>query len=199
MASTLENQRKTERVPPEQPNLMIFGLGPHPIPAVVLDESFGGLGIAAPVKIEAGAEIDIKMSDGMGGIRTVALVRHAKPLPSGTRVGLEWKAMALSRCLRDLLSAQKTSKKHQSLSRILPGGLSVMWKLFEGGRWEHLIDGADRLRKESAACNVQELSAPIERFQATVRDAMKDESKDPREAVRLALDGLILKCVQTIS
>lgn len=199
MASTLENQRKTERVPPEQPNLMIFGMGPHPIPAVVLDESFGGLGIAAPIKIEAGAEIDVKMSDQMGGIRTVALVRHAKPLPSGTRAGLEWKAMALSRCLRDLLNAQKSSKKHKSLSRILPGGLSVMWKLFEGGRWEHLLDGADRLRKEAAACDVQELSAPIERFQKSVRSAVDDEANDTREAVRKSLDSLILKCVQTIS
>ena len=177
---------------------MISGLSSsEEIPAIVLNESFGGLGVAAPVKIEPGREIDVELCVEMGGIRNVAFVRHASSLPSGCRLGLEWKAQAVSRCLRDLLRAEKASKKHHQLVRILPGGLSVMWKLCEAERWEQLIDSADRLRKEGAACQVHELSAPIERFQSKVRNAI--ETSTANEVVEDELNRLIKKCIEVIS
>ena len=74
-----------------------------------------------------------------------------------------------------------------------------MWKLFEADRWEHVLASADRLRKESAACNVNELSVPIEQFQSAIRDKLDDQSANTKEVVRSELDRLILKCVELFS
>ena len=196
----LSNQRTTGRVSSSTATVMIHGLSKEAIPAIVLDESFGGLGVAAPLHFDSGTEVDIELSVEMGGIRSVALVRHCTALPSGCRLGLEWKAQALSRCLRDLLAVGSSAQKHQSLVRILPGGLSVMWKLFEAGKWAHLVDSADRLRKEAAACRVNELSAPIEQFQAGVLAAIDaNDSENASIAIKTELNKLITKCIETIS
>ena len=195
----VENQRGTERVPPAQSVVTISGQGlAEPIEVSVLDESFGGLGILVPAEVKLGKEVDVELSKAMGGVRSVALVRHIRPSANGDRIGLEWKALALSRCLRDLLQAQQSSDKHKSLARLLPGGLSVMWKLYEGGRWEQTLQSAQRLKKEAAGCQVHDLSEPIEQFDKAVRAAM-DSGEKPKETVRLELDRLILRCIRVIS
>ena len=194
------NNRSTERVPPRTQTVILHGLVDGPVPAIVIDESFGGLGVAAPVHLNTGSEVDIELCVEMGGIRSNAIVRHSVGLPSGCRLGLEWKAQALSRCLRDLLSVESTSGKLQPLVRILPGGLSVMWKLFEAQRFSQLLHSADRLRKEAAACGVTELSGPIEKFQCGVREVLDgDRANEASDTVEQELNELIRKCIETIS
>ena len=192
------NHRTAERVGSDS-TVMLYGLGPAKSPAIVIDESFGGLGVATPLKLgveQTGTEISVDMT----GVQNKAVVRHVSMLPSGCRLGLEWKAQAVSRCLRDLLKAEQTSVEHQQLARILPGGLSMMWKLCEAERWTHLLNSADRLRKEAAACQVHELSAPIERFQSKVREAADaQDSTEARQLVELELNRLIETCLELIT
>lgn len=199
MARNVPNQRATGRVQPNKPRVRIHGLQEQSVPAVVLDESFGGLGIAAPVsRIEEGAELDVELSIDSSGVRSLAVVRHQASLPSGSRLGIEWKAQALSRQLRDLLIADSRDANH-SLARILPGGLSTMWKLFEASRWQHLIASADRLKKESAAAQTTSLLRPIEQFQLAVHQHLGHEADAAAvSAVRAELDELIEQCIAAI-
>ena len=62
---------------------------------------------------------------------------------------------------------------------MLPGGLSMMWKLFEAGRYHHLVDSAERLKKEAITADASELTTPIGRFQDRVTEVT--ESKATRE------------------
>ena len=164
----------------------------------MLDESFGGIGIAMPTFVEIGTEVDIEVA----GLRSWAIVRNVKLLPSGCRLGLEWKAQALSRRLRELISCGEQlsdlEDELQRLARILPGGLSMLWKLFEAGRWPQLVQSAERLKKEAAICNVTELTAPIERLQECLRGPIAAEAGDDidRGAIQDAVNRLIDKCVE---
>jgi hypothetical protein len=199
-AVDLADMRATHRVAPSQPTVTIFGNGIKPIQVRLLDESFGGIGVLVPDHVTLGKEVDVELSQALGGIRSVALVRNIQPTNDGSRVGLEWKALALSRYLNDVLQAGKVSRKHGSLSRILPGGLSVMWKLYEGGRWEHILDSADRLGEEAQEGNASELLGSIADFKSEVSSAIETKNNNQiREKVRLALDKLILKCIRVIS
>lgn len=198
MNTTVDNSRTAERVASNS-TVMIHGLPTGTVPAIVIDESFGGLGVAAPIQFEAGQAADVELTIDMDGVRNTAIVRHVSALPSGCRLGLEWKAQAVSRCLRDLLKAEKSSQNHQQLVRILPGGLSMMWKLYEAERWPQLLNSADRLRKEAAACSVNELSAPIERFHTKVGEAVDSASPDAGQLIEAELNKLIWKCIEVIS
>lgn len=197
-------QRATARVAPSENTFVtLFGREIEPIKVRLLDESFGGIGVLVPSHITLGKEVDIELSQALGGIRSVALVRHIRETEDGNRVGLEWKALALSRYLRDVLYVGESSKRHRSLCRILPGGLSVMWKLYEGGRWPNLIDSADRLRAEAANCRLEELCLSIDEFKrgifAAIQSQATRQKADISETVRAELDSLILKCIQAIS
>lgn len=199
-AVEIADLRATHRVAPSQPTVTIFGNGIKPIQVQLLDESFGGIGVLVAEHVKLGKEVDVELSQALGGIRSVALVRNIQPSTDGNRVGLEWKALALSRYINDVLQAGKTSNKHRSLSRILPGGLSVMWKLYEGGRWEHILESADRLGEEATEGSVAELTPAISEFKRQVSDALATKDANLiREKVRVELDKLILKCIRVIS
>lgn len=194
-----DNLRSSDRVGLDASTVVLIGLDDEPVPAVVIDESFGGIGVAAPIKIQAGSQLGMELTVETGALRSVALIRHTTALPSGCRLGLEWKALALSRGLRELLNLGQSSTTNQQLIRILPGGLSVMWKLYEAKRWEHLLASADRLRKEAAACHVHSLSKPIDNFQDAIRHSMTDQSaEDVEDVVQRELTQLIATCVEVV-
>jgi len=180
---------------PTRDKATVHGLTPEPVLAAVIDESFGGLGIAVPVKLQPGQGVDVELTIEYGGVSCVALVRHVAVLPSGARLGLEWKAQALSRCLRELLKVE--TQVNQELGRVLPGGLSMMWKLFEAERWEFLLDNSDRLRREVSSCGVHELTQLITQFQ-TVVQAMIDNPSEDKLPVEDALNSLISQCIKVI-
>ena len=192
------DKRASERLMPTQATVVVSGKEMQPVQARLLDESFGGIGVLVPPGISLSGEVDVELSQAQGGIRCVAFVRNIRPTDEGGRVGLEWKAQALSRGLRRLLQADKSSQRHKSLGRILPGGLSVMWKLYEDGKWQHIIDSADRLRKEAAACEVHELREPIDAFQSRLRTEIESAGEEMNKIVRLELDRLIATCIRAL-
>ncbi len=194
----LDNKRQMGRVPAKPSQITINGLGNGAVTAVVLDESFGGLGVLSPVAIAVGTEVDCTLAPEQGGIRAIAYVRNMTPQSEGARVGLEWKAQALSRNLRVLLTANDVPDHLRSLVRVLPGGISIMWKFFEAEEWQQLLVSANRLGKESAACYVHALIEPIEEFQEVLRHAIGNELPDIKGRVETALTKLINQCIDVI-
>lgn len=194
----LDNRRQLGRVPARPSHVTINGLANGTVTAVVLDESFGGIGVLSPVEVPVGSEVDCTLSSEQGGIRAVAYVRNVTPQSEGARIGLEWKAQALSRNLRLLLSAKDVPDRLQALVRVLPGGISIMWKLFEAQEWQQLLFSSERLRKESAACYVHSLIEPIEEFQEVLRQSIEKELPDIKKRVETALTKLINQCIDLI-
>ena len=202
MESVELNSRHGNRMSPTHDNAMVHGLTPTPIPVAVIDESFGGIGIAVPLKLTGddarkeltGRELTVEYS----GVSCTAVIRHVKSMQSGCRLGLEWKAQALSRCLRDLLKLQPNVG--EELSRILPGGLSMMWKMYEAGRWHVMAENASRLLRQIAAYDIDTLVQPIELFSATLeRVCAAPDDESSKETVHDALNELIQECIRVIS
>ena len=194
----LDDMRQLGRVPARPSQITINGLGNGAITAVVIDESFGGIGVLAPVQIAVGTEVDCTLSPEQGGIRAIAYVRNMTPQSEGARIGLEWKAQAISRNLRVLLTAKGVPDHLRSLVRVLPGGISIMWKFFEAEEWQQLLVSANRLGKESAACYVHALIEPIDEFREVLRHAIGNELPDIKERVEAALTKLINECIEVI-
>lgn len=201
METTADNSRTANRMHPTTDTAVVHGLTEKPILAAVIDESFGGIGIAVPLKLEPDQGIDIELTVEYGGVSCVALVRHVAALPSGCRLGLEWKAQALSRCLRDLLKIQP--EENVDLLRVLPGGLSMMWKIYESGRWCVLIDCAGRLRRQVGATDAIDLDIgkPIDQFCERVQEVADSDHDDviAKQMVCAALNDLIKRCINAIS
>lgn len=193
--STLDHRRLTNRIGPSVDTAIVHGLTPEPLPAAVLDESFGGLGLAIPFQCDPKSQLNMELVVEIDGVKSTSLIRHVVQLPSGCRIGVEWKAQAVSRCFHQL--AQLSEKAASDpLNRILPGGLSFMWKLFEAGKFQHMLQSADRLRREVAACNAPALTAPIERFQTQVSSVVDTHStEDIRLVAKRELNLLIEECV----
>ena len=205
METAADNSRTANRMSPTKDTALVHGLTSSPVPAAVIDESFGGLGIAVPLKLtgeEAVSELaDRELNIEYGGVSCVAVIRHVATMESGCRLGLEWKAQSLSRCLRDLLKLQPNGGG-EDLARILPGGLSMMWKLYEASRWHFLLDNTDRLRRQVASCGVTNLLEPIDLFQQTVlevADAGGEMAEAKKDKVKTGLDDLIRQCIAAVS
>lgn len=196
------NSRHGSRMEPTQNDALLHGLLPTAVPVAVIDESFGGIGVAVPLKLASedsaerlsGREITVEYT----GVSNTAVIRHVARLEAGCRLGLEWKAQALSRYLRDLLKLQPNVG--EELTRFLPGGLSMMWKLYEAERWFVMRENADRLLRQIGTVKIDALIEPIERFRDAIRVACeRAETQSPAQDVRQALDCLIQECIEVIS
>lgn len=204
METTADNSRVANRMSPTKDSALVHGLTATPVPAAVIDESFGGIGIAVPLKLVGDDSVrelaERELTVEYGGVSCVAVIRHVAPMQTGCRLGLEWKAQALSRCLRDLLKLQPDVG--EELTRILPGGLSMMWKLYEASRWHFLLDSTDRLRRQVSSCKVSELNEPIEHFQQIIREVsgLGESTTDAaKEQVKAGLNNLIRQCIAAVS
>ena len=196
--SQLDTRRTADRIPPSQTKVAIYGLGDQPSPAAVLDESFAGLGVAVPIHMASSTQfVGMQVVIDYNGVRSWGEVRHASALPSGCRLGIEWKAEALSRSLRQLM-VSKTSWANHALARILPSGLSNMWKLFEANEWDRLMQASERLRKESFGCDLVPLTDVIDEFRTNVNEALLTNDSVAGK-VELALNNLILGCMHAVN
>lgn len=193
MDATETNSRSSSRLAPTDAEVVIHGIANEPIQAVVTDESFGGVGVQVSMKVSLQKNVEITVV--YGGVESVCLVRHLVPTDDGgTRLGLEWKAQALSRCLRQYL--EPDAKKKRELSGILPAGFSMMWKLQEAQRWPLLLSSVERLRREVSVTNYEGLEEPIAKFKEIVKLAI--ENRVNASVVRDELNLLIRECVRII-
>lgn len=186
--SDSDDRRSSERFAAAKQTAIIYGLAKESVIGLVVNESFGGIAIKVPGLTtiqQPGAELLIDKQ----GVKTYAVLRHIE----NEELGLEWKAQAIANAFR----RDSTSESHRPLADIMPGGLSLMWKLYESRRFEQLGESADRLRRESAACGVLALSEPISEFQNEVRDAI-NQGDDCGLAIRDALDQLISACEEAV-
>lgn len=204
MQSTETDSRHSHRMNPTQQTALIHGLTPTPTLAAVIDESFGGIGIAVPLKLapDAGKRDweDLKLTVEYAGVTCSAVIRHVEMIESGCRLGLEWKAQALSRCLRDLLDLLPNAD--QDLRQMLPGGLSMMWKLYEAERWDVMHESAGRLLRQISKSDNAEFVEAIVQFKQVMQEtseSLTTTKESPKERVHTALDILVCDCLQALA
>lgn len=172
MANTFErDQRNFERVQPENSEATVWLEYGESLTVSVLNEGFGGVGVHSRIYVDTGEELEIDYS----GVRVWAMVRHASPADEAYHLGLEWKAEGVARRLRNTIEqAAWDGIFLNSFVRMLPGGLSMMWKLFERGKWTQLSGFLERMRREAALCGVDGLTDSAMRLQSEI-DATLDE------------------------
>ena len=80
MDTQAANARTSDRMNPTRDKATVYGLTPEPVLAAVIHESFGGLGIAVPVKLQPGQGIDVELTIDYGGVSCVCLL-YTSPSP----------------------------------------------------------------------------------------------------------------------
>ncbi len=147
------DQRNSNRIDPKNRETTVWLEYGKSFTVSMLDESFSGIGVRSRIYVEAGEEVEIDFN----GVRVWAIVRHASPLEDAYRLGLAWKAEGVARKLRNSIEqAALDGVFLNSFVRMLPGGLSMMWKLFERGKWTQLSVLLKRMRKEAAVGGVSD-------------------------------------------
>ena len=131
-----------------------------------------------------------------------AVARHiSHDGEGGCRLGLEWKAAGLARKARraerypdtsDRNRFAEVSTERSQFVRLIPGGLYMMWRMFESERWYELGETAHRLGREASACKVKHLKYHVHQLQ----DSLAQQK--PKPHIRAALDRLIDECVRLV-
>ena len=155
----------------------------------VIDESFGGIGLSFPAGrcFQIGEELEVSY----GGVQLSAVVRHATVGADACRVGLEWKAVGLSRAARQSLTATQGQSEVSRFKSALPSGFYMMWRLLESEQWVQLAETADRLRRLASKCDfVDAITSYVEALEEAVAQS------EPAKATRQALVDLIDACVR---
>ena len=169
------------------------------VPGVVLDESFGGLGLMFTERVRLNVDENIQIAH--NGVRAWAVVRHIAVSNVLTcRVGLEWKAAALSRRARAAMSRgalqptndSREAKRRARFLSLIPGGVNVLWKLFDAGNWPALVNSLERLRRESSACAIEELNVLAGEVESLI------EGNANSQHIRPALDALVEYCLHLV-
>lgn len=163
--------------------------------AEVLDESFGGLGLRIGTKqpVEVGAELELTYN----GVRMWAKLQNIAPAVDGSeRWGMAWKAVGIASRARRICEpvhvhdSSDPAKKH--LARfvdMLPGGLYMMWNLFEHAKWRELDEAADRLAGSAKRCGLQSIGKPVELLRHALRKGVR------LGELRKLLDELVEFCL----
>ena len=86
------------------------------------------------------------------------------------------------------------------MARILPSGLSKMWRLFEAGNWIRLMDTAEKLRRESVVDRLVGLNEIIDEFLATVELATHSTEDETTisSGVEVALNEFIFGLIDAL-
>ena len=166
------------------------------IVAAVLDESFGGIGISVsgPSGVELGQEIELTYN----GVRMWAKVQNILTTEQGdSRWGLAWKAVGIAaraRIVCDPTRLKQLSEPAQrNLARfadMLPGGLYMMWNLFEHGKWRELDEAAERLAQSGRRCGLTSLLQPVDSLRKAMRAGVR------LDELRQKLDDLLEHCLE---
>lgn len=116
--------------------------------------------------------------------------------PETIRCGIAWKAVGIAsraRRICDPMRAKLMSDPAQrSLARfvdMLPGGLYMMWNLFENAKWVELDEAIERLVQSRKRCGLTSLAQPVKSLRKSLRSGVR--LKDLRQQ----LDDLVSFCL----
>lgn len=188
----MSDQRASVRGKPTKKIVNVAGIEKDPIPALVIDESEGGLGIAIPRRMSMiDLPLGTKLLVDFGNAQRVAVVRHLQPLTWGSQLGIEWKFHELSRRVSEILTA--APRKHCELARILPKGIGTMWVYLETRQWGQLVASAERLRNDPVARDVPEFQQCVGEFQRQVQAIVSEAGSTDliESSVELAMHDLV--------
>ena len=143
--------------------------------ATVLDESFGGIGLALdgllPVRIGENVAINYE------GTSMSGVLQYAVSTQDGQqRVGIEW-----------LPALLRPSSQHVTIAQI-EGRLLALFRLLESGSWSELARAARQLSHEAEALGFEEL---VQSAGALIHAV---EDQHDKQAVLKAVEALVDAC-----
>lgn len=166
------------------------------IVAAVLDESFGGIGVSVPGHhcVELGQDIELTYN----GVRMWAKVQNILTTEQGdSRWGLAWKAVGIAARARTVCDPTRlkllSDPAQRNLARfvdMLPGGLYMMWNLFEHAKWRELDEAAERLAQSGRRCGLTSLMQPVDSLRKAMRTGVR------LGELRQKLDDLLEHCLE---
>lgn len=183
-------KRRLRRIPGDTKQVVLWDDSGQSEQGEVIDESFGGIGLRfdTEFRFEAGQEFEVSYN----GVQLWAVVRHVATIDAGSsRVGLEWKAVGLSRMARETMTDGCDGQELAVFKETLPSGLYMMWRLFECEKWFELGEKAGNLRSLARKC---EFSETLTGYVRGLQDAV--ELEDPKDPSRKALHALIEECIR---
>ena len=154
----------------------------------VVNESFGGVGIVFEqrVPLKSGRQLELNYH----GIPTSAIVRHVTSFAKGgCLVGIHWKSNELARrtdqlktllCRTDLVLPDNLRR----FIELIPGGIQLMWKLHEHGKWIELAESVDRLGRDAS-------SGGVHGTEECIGILLQLLEEPNAEAIRTALDDVV--------
>jgi hypothetical protein len=188
------NQRRGERFTGTGGRVMLQTDDGRRFNGVVVNESFGGVGIVfdEPLPVQNPSEIDVAYH----GVPTKAIVRHVTAFSKGgCMIGVHWKASAIAEQSEALvkLCERRDLQIPDTLARfieLLPGGVQLMLRLHENQRWVELSEAIDRLAQDAAATGIRGTDECL-----TVLMELLEDAPDAT-AIRKGLDMLIEQFIQ---
>lgn len=188
------SRRRYTRVSRDASDVAVIAAKGAHVCGSVVEESFGGIGLLFkehPNLVE-GQIIRFVYS----GVEASAVIRHVRHDDARSyRVGIEWVAEGLAREIREkcaLRSQPTQDKRLEALLQILPGGVSMMWKLHEAEKWNELEAATDRLRREALRCRAERIIQATDAFPA----ALLQENR--KQAAALAIFSLVRECLALV-
>ena len=153
----------------------------------LLDESYGGLGVV--LDDVSGFEVYDEVKIIREGVPLHAVITNIRE--EDCILGLQWKAVAISRHAREKLDASSDrfgDEKMLGFVRLVPSSVYSMWRFYESHKLVQLQEAAERLRRQAASFGVSSLKPIILALDAAI------ESND-EPAVLKHLNRLVEACV----
>ena len=130
--------------------------------AIVLNESFGGLGLEVDVRhaSSVGSEVELDYN----GTKMWARIQNCRPTEDGrVRLGMAWKAVSIATEARKVCESAASRVDDQkkgppdpehlmSFIKMLPGGLYQIWNLLERNKWHELDEAVERVACSARRC-----------------------------------------------
>ena len=193
-------QRRSQRIKSNYERVLFVNDAGEVVRGSVFDESFGGIGLefteVMPVPI--GVELQI----GYNGLQLTGLVRHVSITDTdGCRIGIQWKADGLADQARKIVSTYEQAaateesrdpavEQRLRFLRLLPGGLHMMWKLFENGKWLELATTSERLAREASRYGIRSVRPVVDALQDAVARSVDAASMRP------LLEKVVDRCLE---
>ncbi len=189
--------RRAQRIADTGKPVVIQPAGRGAVHGQSIDEAYGGIGVlvAQQPNLVAGQEADVLYN----GKRMTAVVRHVHPSGyDGHRIGLAWKGTVLSQRARAALKLRRkqgrvgSNKAFEMLVRSVPGGVQMMWSLYESENYVELGEATERIAKQGRAAGIGGLTPLAEEVTSVIAEQASYQE------IGGALDELINGCIAIV-
>lgn len=209
-AVSTANRRKWMRFPSDAREVAVMHSNGTQLKGVVVDESFGGVGllVESSIAVDVGVELKIVID----GAILPSIVRNVTRKADGScRIGLQWpKTERKGTSTRTRNSASRSAASpeatenpavenhtenpaaRQAFLAEIPSGVFKLSTFFEAGNWGSLRKSLERLAVQSEQQGAPELAAPI----AQILKGL--DLRSDRNSLAQSFDLLIESCLMLV-